>query len=911
MNKAFVFAFLLILLCGCPGPAPVFTEKAKWVILVYLDSDNNLEFNAINDIDGMESIGSDDNVKIVVQWDRIQGYDSSNGDWSGTKRFLIAKDTQEGIIASQELIDLGEVDMASEQSLVDFLTWGMQNYPAEHYALVLWNHGGGWVPHTSDETSGTEMPVKAIPRALEKSGFGTEKKIDLLVFNQCLMSQIDVAYAVAPYAKVMVASEEIIPAPSMNFSGYLARLAANPQMDEREFAAAIVENYKNFYTNESPDPFTTLSAIDLEKIGSVKSSVHEFALALKSNAEKHWPEIGKSIYFSEAFAYHQGAVSIKSFSTYDLADFAELVRQEIESQELDAAAKNLEQAVSEAVIAEYHGSQHAFANGLTMYFPEDEILYQADYANASDFAVESGWDDFVKTYIALEKTDTIAPSLIITSVSSQTASVHKPLTIEGTATGNNIVSLMRVVGMMQDNKILFLNYHALTQNYRDYEGDRRLPEFFDGENSINYTWAPMAEVLTNGTDFIVAPFSPAGMSDYFFTTLGEYKLAGDPNSFEARLIFDYRTGTLLEAAQIMEIDGKPAPSAFAPSQGDTFSPYIEYYDMQTGETGYAKSNSLEFGSNGIWSDLAILPEGDYAIGLFVRDISGNTAPAFADATVSAQPTPNTYISKEDIVGNWIGKSLSFEIFEDNTCVSSVGLKKTPCTYWFRNNTAPMISFYIEADTLTYVTFLVDASQNKLELTEVLEGAEYVLWREGTDPEEPQEIDAKIIGKWQNSLGALEFKENGNYFWEINKKLIAGTFSTGNGKISMESNGKITQYSYTATENSFSLTDSEGTKIEFSKETTEPETPDPPSTPNPILGSWYNAGVDETVTFNADGTYDSYVSGKFFTRGTYGISGNTLVTNSILGLWAFTFEINANTLYLYDNYYGTTTAYVRK
>ena len=202
--------------------------------------------------------------------------------------------------------------------------------------------------------------------------------------------------------------------------------------------------------------------------------------------------------------------------------------------------------------------------------------------------------------------------------------------------------------------------------------------------------------------------------------------------------------------------------------------------------------------------------------------------------------------------------------------------------------------------------MAEPSENKLSLTEMLEGKKYVLWKEGTTPE-PIEIDEKIIGKWENSLGNIEFNENNDFSWETNGQIIAGTFSTGNNKLSLASSGKTTDYSYAVSGNSLSLTDHVGAKLEFTKaSTTIPIAP----ISNSILGSWYNAGVDETVTFNSDGTYDSYVSGTFFTRGTYSVSGNTLATNSILGFWVFTFEIRENLLILFDNLYGSTTVYVK-
>ncbi len=92
----------------------------------------------------MEVIGSSDSVNIIVQFDRIDGYDNTNGDWTDTRRFKITQDSDTETISSSPVQMLGEANMGHPQTLTDFINWGVTNYPAEHYMLVLWNHGGGW-----------------------------------------------------------------------------------------------------------------------------------------------------------------------------------------------------------------------------------------------------------------------------------------------------------------------------------------------------------------------------------------------------------------------------------------------------------------------------------------------------------------------------------------------------------------------------------------------------------------------------------------------------------------------------------------------------------------------------------------------------------------------------------------------
>ena len=34
--------------------------------------------------------------------------------------------------------------MADKQTLIDFVTWGVKTYTADHYILILSDHGTGW-----------------------------------------------------------------------------------------------------------------------------------------------------------------------------------------------------------------------------------------------------------------------------------------------------------------------------------------------------------------------------------------------------------------------------------------------------------------------------------------------------------------------------------------------------------------------------------------------------------------------------------------------------------------------------------------------------------------------------------------------------------------------------------------------
>ncbi|MFA6319145.1 MAG: hypothetical protein WC943_17165, partial [Elusimicrobiota bacterium] len=90
----------------------------EWNVMVFINGKNNLEGYGLKDVNEMELIGSDDKVAVTVELGRIKGYSSEDGDWVGSRRYLIKKDSDGNKIASPVLQDLGKVDMGDWKHMV-------------------------------------------------------------------------------------------------------------------------------------------------------------------------------------------------------------------------------------------------------------------------------------------------------------------------------------------------------------------------------------------------------------------------------------------------------------------------------------------------------------------------------------------------------------------------------------------------------------------------------------------------------------------------------------------------------------------------------------------------------------------------------------------------------------------------
>lgn len=128
-----------------PEPTSIDAAKQTWLVMLYEDADDAvLEYDMFIDVNEAERVGSTDRVKMVTQLDRYEGAFDGGGDWTTAKRFyLMIQDDDMDYIRSEEVVDLGEVDMADPKTLVDFVSWAASTYPADKYVLIISDHGGG------------------------------------------------------------------------------------------------------------------------------------------------------------------------------------------------------------------------------------------------------------------------------------------------------------------------------------------------------------------------------------------------------------------------------------------------------------------------------------------------------------------------------------------------------------------------------------------------------------------------------------------------------------------------------------------------------------------------------------------------------------------------------------------------
>jgi hypothetical protein len=426
--------------------------------MVYMAGDNgrifedgsqlmgNLESYGWGDIHEMSSVGSTADVAIVVQYDTLDAHE--------TPRLYIDGETNTGTVIET----VPPINTGDPQNLTDFIIWAEKTYPADNYALILWNHGTGWKEDDIyaryrkaegvtkrdhlvravksrkrmlgqtlflstaaeimtiqddetraicyDDTSMDFLDNQALVDALVGSERQTGKRLAVLGMDACLMSMVEVAYQVRKHADFMVGSQEIEAGTGWPYDLILQELVTEPSMPALDLSKLIVDKFGEYYMSHRRDGggINTQAAVDLRMIPQTFSLIYK---ASKRIAEVYADDFKTELAITRA---HKDVGTFKDKDYVDLRHLMTCIRDEYSGPlDIDRLANNLFNHLAVEcgpIIANFHGYGQKNANGLSIYFPARQ--YSPFYDN-QDFA-SSGWGDVIRqsNRMALTKMKTSA-----------------------------------------------------------------------------------------------------------------------------------------------------------------------------------------------------------------------------------------------------------------------------------------------------------------------------------------------------------------------------------------------------------------------------------------------------------------------------------------------------------------------
>ena len=416
LTMTLTLAFVALGFCQVTLPQP----KKAWTILVYQAGDNDLEEALIKDFNEMERVGSGPNLSIVGQLDRSPRYDTSNDNWTTTRRYYVIRDSEENFppdfstrpnhtIRSYLIADLGKKNMGDPNVLKDFLIWGIQNFPADRYFVILADHGAGVRPFrglallpfrgmmftdTLNDYLNEDETKQAFAAAVQVLG----RSFDIVGLDASEMSEIEIAYQLRDACRYLIASQLSEPNDGYPYDRFLWELHSSPSISTEEFLRRFVHHYIESYRPGQPTngagSAVTIAIYNQSVVPSYVQWVHNLAQTLLRKIDR----------FGALFVKLRRQTQTFSETIYrDLYHYCQLLVQNIDDAEVRQAAQWVMDlhgpGTGKALLYEAHASGYDLnvsnAYGIAIYFPEPN-QFDERYLNANDFARETRWGHFLR-----------------------------------------------------------------------------------------------------------------------------------------------------------------------------------------------------------------------------------------------------------------------------------------------------------------------------------------------------------------------------------------------------------------------------------------------------------------------------------------------------------------------------------
>lgn len=358
---------------------PDFSQDT-WTVLVYMcASDLEERFGSASaDIEEILAADTDHHLNLILQTGTSPVWNNKQIAPNKMQRFIKNKHSLQLITEECEGL------MTAPDTLATFITESIALYPADHYALILWDHGGGTQGGYGREMSGESVSTLSIPEfssALDKAG----THFDFIGFDACLMSSLENALALAPYSNYLIASEEKESRYGWFYTNFLSLISARPSSSVNALANQLIEDSFTDSTTRSSKAFT-LALIDLQQIPSLAKAVDAYFSSLCNTL------FSKDIYADITHARSNCLdLGQHDFEQIDLLDFVKAYEAE--------DYQDLSRALSNAVVISKTSLPDAC--GLGFYFP---FYYPKEFSRVSSLLTGLPLSDtyeFYRNYLSI------------------------------------------------------------------------------------------------------------------------------------------------------------------------------------------------------------------------------------------------------------------------------------------------------------------------------------------------------------------------------------------------------------------------------------------------------------------------------------------------------------------------------
>ena len=249
--------------------------KDQATVFVYMNGSDleSEDGEATEDLCEMLAANISSQVNVLVE---------TIGTKSWSKRLGIASDHTQCYKAEAGnlvLVDdsLGQLDCTSPDTLADFISWGAENYPANRYILIFWDHGAGPVygfGYDEHQSEDSVLTIDEIQTAIRQSGI----YFDIIGMDSCIMSSLELCCAMYNYCDYMILSEDFESGYGWSYTGWLNALSENTSISSEKLGKIIVDDMIAD-NEENGEGASTLALIDESYMKVLYTAWADFAYA--------------------------------------------------------------------------------------------------------------------------------------------------------------------------------------------------------------------------------------------------------------------------------------------------------------------------------------------------------------------------------------------------------------------------------------------------------------------------------------------------------------------------------------------------------------------------------------------------------------------------------------------------------
>ncbi len=590
---------------------PVVSDSDNWTIAIYMNG-SDLESEggeATANLESLLSVELPDSINVLIYTGGTQVWQNS----------LISPTENQIWLAKNGSMELLESfkskSMGDPATLSEFMVYTNTHYPADKKALFFWNHGAGsiWGFGADELFDFDSLTLAEMAAAMAAGSDG--QPYELVGFDACLMASAETASVMAPYARYMVASEEVEPGGGWDYSAYFGALAANPGMDGLALGIAITDSFYGKYLKTSMEGIITCSVLDLSKMPALEAALDAYAQGLSGIIVQREAlnTLAVSRQRTESYGDSPGSTSYDMIDLYDFVDQQRQAGQEY-SAELMAA-------IEDVVAYEVSGSQRSYSYGLSIYFPFAAKEYFGNCLTVYDqINFCAGYKSFVTEFASLLTSETVTSEVpeygdtlhyVEQQDYSETGSYYVQMTDEQMEYMCYVYCMLG--WYLDDGALIDMGFDSdLVINY----DDNTVHDDFEGEwTGLN--GQPVAVYVMAETDDYVIYDIPVLYNGEQAVVKGAWiwDSAHEENGYYVYTGIFYSSNEYAAPSTRFAIDLKP---------GDVVTPIYWPLYTQDGYDDYYIGEDIVIGSEGLYLELVWLPaQNNYQYGFMFIDVYGN------------------------------------------------------------------------------------------------------------------------------------------------------------------------------------------------------------------------------------------------------------------------------------------------